>query len=342
MNTLTKKRLVVECPRSAKEAWDLITDIVKDNKRSRTIALKTELRSIKLGDLSMDAYFRKIESISTILTSLSSPVSSEDVVTFSLEGLLDKYVVLCTIRTPFPDLKMACSMLTTEEMRLKSKSLSLPVDSPSSFLMVLMVETWITRRPSTPHVKSWRSCYNFARGSCHFRNECKFVHDENAKSNGNKTINGINLDKLLTKLLRQLGLTTIWLQKILLDPLARPYLLDIYFGPTCLLAVSGYSPPGSIKAHEKPPVLLCHACQLGKHVRLPFASSDTVKRLRLWLIGGTQLKGIDIDENFSPVVKSSTIQTVMSLAISRHWLIHQLDVKNDFLHGDLSKTDYMH
>ncbi|GKG12089.1 ribonuclease H-like domain-containing protein, partial [Tanacetum coccineum] len=26
---------------------------------------------------------------------------------------------------------------------------------------------------------------------------------------------------------------------------------------------------------EKPPVL-CHACQLGKHVRLPFVSSDTV------------------------------------------------------------------
>ncbi|GKE90836.1 ribonuclease H-like domain-containing protein, partial [Tanacetum coccineum] len=65
-------------------------------------------------------------------------------------------------------------------------------------------------------------------------------------------------------------------------------------------------------------------------------------KARLVANGGTQLKGIDIDENFSPVVKSSTIQTVMSLAISRHWLIHQLDVKNDFLHGDLSKTDYMH
>ncbi|GJT75482.1 hypothetical protein Tco_1042207 [Tanacetum coccineum] len=64
-------RLVVEHPKSAKEAWDLISDIVRDNKRSRINALKAELRSIKLGDLSMESYFCKIESIVTILTSLT-------------------------------------------------------------------------------------------------------------------------------------------------------------------------------------------------------------------------------------------------------------------------------
>ncbi|GJU01587.1 ribonuclease H-like domain-containing protein [Tanacetum coccineum] len=58
--------------------------------------------------------------------------------------------------------------------------------------------------------------------------------------------------------------------------------------------------------------------------------------------GSTQLEGIDVDETFSLVVKLSTIQTVLSLATSRHWPIYQLDIKNAFLHGDLSETVYMH
>ncbi|GJV35522.1 ribonuclease H-like domain-containing protein, partial [Tanacetum coccineum] len=54
------------------------------------------------------------------------------------------------------------------------------------------------------------------------------------------------------------------------------------------------------------------------------------------------IRGVDVDETFSPTDKSGTIWTVISLAASRHWLIHQLDVKNAFLHGDLSETVYMH
>ncbi|GJY54751.1 ribonuclease H-like domain-containing protein [Tanacetum coccineum] len=41
-------------------------------------------------------------------------------------------------------------------------------------------------------------------------------------------------------------------------------------------------------------------------------------------------------------VKLATIRTVLSIAVSRNWPIHQLDVKNDFLHGHLSETVYMH
>nr|GEV90483.1 ribonuclease H-like domain-containing protein [Tanacetum cinerariifolium] len=63
-------------------------------------------------------------------------------------------------------------------------------------------------------------------------------------------------------------------------------------------------------------------------------------KARLVVNGSTRLEGVD--ETFSPVVKAGTIRTVLSLAASRHWPIHQLDVKNAFLHCDLSETIYMH
>ncbi|GJS96815.1 ribonuclease H-like domain-containing protein [Tanacetum coccineum] len=75
-----------------------------------------------------------------------------------------------------------------------------------------------------------------------------------------------------------------------------------------------------------------------------FHADGTLSRYKAQLVanGSNQQHGVDFDETFSPVVKPATIRTVLSLAVSRQWPIHQLDVKNAFLNGDLSETVYMH
>ncbi|GJZ08158.1 ribonuclease H-like domain-containing protein [Tanacetum coccineum] len=153
----------------------------------------------------------------TILASLGSPISNEDVVNIVLEGLPDSYANVYGIIIhwePFSDLKTVCSMLTTEEIRLKSRAQTKPFDSTSSSPMVLL------------HYDSTRDLY---------------------------------------------------------------------------------------KSRSSPPFL-----RLFSSVR----------------IRGTSI--LDIQE------MKCYVMTVLSLAISRHWLVHQLDVKNAFLHEDLFETVYTH
>jgi hypothetical protein len=64
-------------------------------------------------------------------------------------------------------------------------------------------------------------------------------------------------------------------------------------------------------------------------------------KARLVVKGFAQKKGIYFDEIFSPVVKMTSIRTILSLVAVEDLHLEQLDVKTTFLHGDLEEDIYM-
>lgn len=58
--------------------------------------------------------------------------------------------------------------------------------------------------------------------------------------------------------------------------------------------------------------------------------------------GANQQTVVDFGETFSSVVKLDIIHTVHRVALSKSWCLHQLDVRNAFLHDNLDETVYMH
>src|SRR5882762_5595928 len=57
--------------------------------------------------------------------------------------------------------------------------------------------------------------------------------------------------------------------------------------------------------------------------------------------GFTQVEGIDYDETFAPVMKFSSLQTVLALAAKYDLEVHQMDVKAAYLNGVLEEEIYL-
>ena len=63
--------------------------------------------------------------------------------------------------------------------------------------------------------------------------------------------------------------------------------------------------------------------------------------IRLVAQGFSQKEGIDYDEIFAPVARYTTIRSIIALAASQGWNLHQMDVKTTFLHGSIKEEVYV-
>ena len=49
----------------------------------------------------------------------------------------------------------------------------------------------------------------------------------------------------------------------------------------------------------------------------------------------SQVQGVDYIETFALVTNMDSIRLVLAIATSKHWKVHHMDIKSEFIHGDI-------
>ncbi|PWA99415.1 hypothetical protein CTI12_AA009100 [Artemisia annua] len=286
------------------------------------------------------------------LKNLGEIVSDKNLVMYAINGLDERFKGIARIirhKEPLPKFEMARNMLLLEESQLNGTSSSnTTFDSSSSSPTVLVATHNSPHKESSPTPQT----NNHEHPSpSHSANEPQLanppspVHSspQPAPSTANppRTHSMVTRSQLgIVKPIDRLSLHTSSISPLPKSPflaLQYPFWSNAMYDEYNALVKNGTW----ILVPWPTGVNLVRSMWLFKH---KFHADGTLSRYKARLVanGSRQQLGVDFDETFSPVVKPATIRTVLSLAVSRNWPVHQLDVKNAFLNGDLSETVYMH
>ena len=83
-------------------------------------------------------------------------------------------------------------------------------------------------------------------------------------------------------------------------------------------------------------------CKLVYKIKYNLDDNFDRYKARLVTKGYTQIEGVDYSKTFSPTTKLTTLRCLFTIATTRNWFTHQLDVQNAFLHGTLPEIIYMY
>ncbi|GKD24593.1 ribonuclease H-like domain-containing protein [Tanacetum coccineum] len=115
-----------------------------DNKDARAINLDNELRSIKIGKMTVNEYCTKIQAMENRLKNLNCEVSEKNMVIFAVNDLDSRLATLAEIirhREPLPMFKTVRNMLFLKESSFNDDSTSTTFESSSSSPTILMASS---------------------------------------------------------------------------------------------------------------------------------------------------------------------------------------------------------
>ncbi|PWA58914.1 hybrid signal transduction histidine kinase M [Artemisia annua] len=135
---------VVSTPGNAKALWDHLKDLFHDNKDARAINLDNELRSIKIGKMSINEYCTKIKSMADRLKNLGTVVSEKDLVIYAVNGLDSRFATIVKIirhREPLPTFETTRNMLLLDESSMHEEAGAFTTIESSSSSPTVLVAT---------------------------------------------------------------------------------------------------------------------------------------------------------------------------------------------------------
>ena len=77
--------------------------------------------------------------------------------------------------------------------------------------------------------------------------------------------------------------------------------------------------------------------------KIKHAIDGSVEKYKVRFVarGFSQVEGIDYEDTFAHVSRYTSIHTIISLAASMGWRLHQMDVKTTFLNGEIEDEVYI-
>nr|GEV70026.1 hybrid signal transduction histidine kinase M [Tanacetum cinerariifolium] len=143
---------VVTTPGNAKALWDHLKDLFHDNKDNRAINLDIELRSIKIGTMTVNEYCTRIRSMADRLKNIGWDVSDKNPVMYTVNRLDSCFATLVDIiryRETLLSFETTRNMLLLKESSFKDDTeTSSTFDGSSSSPTALVTSTSSTPKGS--------------------------------------------------------------------------------------------------------------------------------------------------------------------------------------------------